>query len=117
MLYKEDPERIVPFLRPYHGDINSSNWYLKDWVFSYMLKRLEMPIYKGVGEFHIHNPFDADSVAAVILNLLEDRELWHNSMQRGRVTSAQLPTASTHNEQDAVAIRELCDNRLAESQI
>jgi hypothetical protein len=61
MLYKEDPERIVPFLRPYHDDINSSNWYLKDEVFSYILKRLEMPIYKGVGEFHIHNPIDADS--------------------------------------------------------
>ena len=61
MLYKEDPERIVPFLRPYHDDINSSNWYLKDRVFPYILERLEMPIYKGVGEFHIHNPLDADS--------------------------------------------------------
>ena len=61
MLYKEDPERIVPFLRPYHKDINSRNWYVKDPVFPFLLKRLEMPIYKGVGEFHIHNPFDADS--------------------------------------------------------
>jgi hypothetical protein len=62
MLYKEDPERIIPFLRPYHDDINSSNWYLKDQVFSYILKRLEMPIYKGIGEFHIHNPIDADRI-------------------------------------------------------
>jgi hypothetical protein len=61
MLYKEDPERIVPFLRPYHDDINSSNWSLKDRILTYFKDRLEMPIYKGLGEFHIHNPIDADS--------------------------------------------------------
>ena len=61
MLYKEDSERIVPFLRPYHGEINSGNWYLKEQVYPYMLNRLELPIYKGIGEFHIHNPIDADS--------------------------------------------------------
>ena len=32
MLYREDPERIIPFLRPYHEDINSGNWYLRDRV-------------------------------------------------------------------------------------
>ena len=39
MLYKEDPERIIPFLRPYHDDINSSNWYLKDRVFAYIFRK------------------------------------------------------------------------------
>jgi hypothetical protein len=38
MLYKEDPARIVPFLRPYHDDINSNNWYSKERVFSYILE-------------------------------------------------------------------------------
>lgn len=45
MLYEADPERIVPFLRPYHDDINSGNWYLKERVFPYILERLQMPIY------------------------------------------------------------------------
>ncbi len=77
MLYKENPERIIPFLRPYHGYINSSNWYLKDRVFSYLLKRLEMPIYKGVGEFHIHNPIDADSsVIQETVQLAVERNLF-----------------------------------------
>jgi len=77
MLYKEDPERIVPFLRPYHDDINSSNWYLKERVFPYILERLEMPIYKGVGEFHIHNPFDADSpIIKKTVRLAVERDLF-----------------------------------------
>jgi len=77
MLYKEDPERIVPFLRPYHEDINSSNWYVKDRVFPYLLKRLEMPIYKGVGEFHIHNSFDADSpIIKKTVRLAVERDLF-----------------------------------------
>ncbi len=61
MLYREDPERIIPFLRPYHGDINSGNWYQGRQIIDYFKKRLEMPIYKGLGEFHIHNPLDADA--------------------------------------------------------
>jgi len=77
MLYKEDPERIIPFLRPYHDDINSSNWYSKERVFPYILERLEMPIYKGVGEFHIHNPFDADSpIIKKTVRLAVERDLF-----------------------------------------
>ena len=77
MLYREDPERIIPFLRPYHDDINSSNWYSKDKVFPYMLGRLEMPIYKGIGEFHIHNSFDADSpIIKKTVRLAVERDLY-----------------------------------------
>ena len=77
MLYREDPERIIPFLRPYHDDINSSNWFSIDRVFPYILKRLEMPIYKGIGEFHIHNPIDADSpVIQKTARLAVERDLY-----------------------------------------
>jgi hypothetical protein len=77
MLYREDPERIIPFLRPYHDDINSSNWYLKERVFPYILERLEMPIYKGIGEFHIHNSFDADSpIIKKTARLAVERDLY-----------------------------------------
>ena len=77
MLYKEDPARIIPFLRPYHGDVNSSNWYSKERVNSYILERLEMPIYQGIGEFHIHNPFDADSpIIKKTVRLAVERDLF-----------------------------------------
>ncbi len=62
MLYREDPTRIIPFLRPYHDDVTSSNWFLKSDVVSYLRERLKKPIYQGIGEFHIHDAGDADSV-------------------------------------------------------
>jgi hypothetical protein len=61
MLYRQDPERIIPFLRPYHDEVTSSNWHQQEAIIDYFKKRLEMDIYKGLGEFHIHNPVDADS--------------------------------------------------------
>jgi hypothetical protein len=61
MLYREDPDRIIPFLRPYHDDVTSSNWHQQEAIIDYFKKRLETPIYKGLGEFHIHNPINADS--------------------------------------------------------
>ena len=51
MLYKEDPERIIPFLRPYHDDVNSSNWYLKDPVYDYILNRLKCRFTKALANF------------------------------------------------------------------
>jgi len=69
MLYKEDPDRIVPFLRPYHADINSGNWFGKSEVAEYLEQRLKKPIYQGIGEFHLH--FDGNADAAVVRKAVE----------------------------------------------
>ena len=69
MLYREDPARIIPFLRPYHDEINSSNWLQQDQIIDYFKERLSEPIYTGLGEFHVHNPEDADS--AVMKNTVK----------------------------------------------
>jgi predicted TIM-barrel fold metal-dependent hydrolase len=61
MLYEEAPEIVVPFLRPYHDDVTSSNWHLDSSILKYIDQRLDAGIYRGIGEFHIHNPIDADS--------------------------------------------------------
>jgi hypothetical protein len=77
MLYREDPELIIPFLRPYHDEVGSSNWFEKDAILGYLAGRLEMPIYKGIGEFHIHNPIDADSeVIKKTVELAVERDLY-----------------------------------------
>lgn len=77
MLYREDPDRIIPFLRPYHDDINSRNWHQKDGIVEYFKERLQMPIYKGLGEFHIHNPIDADStIIKKTVQLAVERNLY-----------------------------------------
>jgi len=63
-LYEQDPDRIVPFLRPYHDDVNSGNWYNNDQILAYFEQRLKTPIYQGIGEFHLH--FDGNADAAVV---------------------------------------------------
>jgi hypothetical protein len=77
MLYREDPERIIPFLRPYHGSVTSRNWHDDESIIDYFEKRLEMPIYQGLGEFHIHDLMDADSpVIRKTVQLAVERDLY-----------------------------------------
>ena len=77
MLYRQDPERIIPFLRPYHGEVNSSNWFEIIEIIDYFKERLEMPIYKGLGEFHIHNPVNADSpVIKLTVKIAVEQDLY-----------------------------------------
>jgi hypothetical protein len=60
-LYEVDPDRIVPFLRPYHDEVTSGNWFEEATMLSYFKSRLETPIYQGIGEFHLHLDDNADS--------------------------------------------------------
>ena len=48
------PKRIVPELRPYHGDVDSTNWTRMPDMFEYLSKRLDSHTYDGIGEFHLH---------------------------------------------------------------
>lgn len=53
-LWEYAPNRIVPELRPYHGDAGSSNWTKAPAMAEYLQKRLEKYPHEGIGEFHIH---------------------------------------------------------------
>lgn len=54
MLWEYAPNRIVPELRPYHGDIGSSNWAKAEDMEAYLEDRLNKYPHEGIGEFHIH---------------------------------------------------------------
>ncbi|MFD0981405.1 amidohydrolase family protein [Tropicimonas aquimaris] len=54
MLWEHAPNRIVPELRPYHGDAGSSNWTKAEGMEDYLRARLERYPHEGIGEFHIH---------------------------------------------------------------
>ena len=54
MLWEYAPNRIVPELRPYHGDAGSSNWAKAEGMESYLKRRLKAYPHEGIGEFHIH---------------------------------------------------------------
>ncbi len=54
MLWQYAPERVVPELRPYHGEAGSSNWTKMQGMFDYLVARLDAYPHEGIGEFHLH---------------------------------------------------------------
>ncbi len=54
-LWKYAPNRVVPELRPYHGEVGSSNWTKAPGMFDYLVKRLNDYPHEGIGEFHLHS--------------------------------------------------------------
>ena len=61
------PNRIVPLLRPYHGDAGSGNWTKAPGMEAYIRERLAAYDHDGIGEFHVHNidPADRPLLAAI----------------------------------------------------
>jgi predicted TIM-barrel fold metal-dependent hydrolase len=60
MLWEYAPNRIVPELRPYHGDVGSSNWTQFAGMEDYLEERLAKYPHEGIGEFHVRNFSDRD---------------------------------------------------------
>ena len=54
-LWEFAPARIVPELRPYHGDAGSSNWTEFEDMPAYLEDRLNRYPHEGIGEFHIRS--------------------------------------------------------------
>jgi hypothetical protein len=53
-LYALDPVRIVPGLRPYHDNVDQTNWETSDKTLPYLQERIDSPIYVALGEIHVH---------------------------------------------------------------
>jgi predicted TIM-barrel fold metal-dependent hydrolase len=76
MLWEYAPNRIVPELRPYHGDVGSSNWTKAKGMETYLLKRLETYPHEGIGEFHIHNLDTSDeALFRRIMAMAKERDI------------------------------------------
>lgn len=52
-LHRAAPDRIVPILRPYRGEVRSSNWIDDPKLIDYLEARLKLGVHKGIGEFHL----------------------------------------------------------------
>lgn len=61
------PSRVVPELRPYHGDAGASNWTRAEGMLEYLMQRLDTWPHTGIGEFHLHrvDPADAPLLRAI----------------------------------------------------
>lgn len=67
-LWEFAPNRIVPELRPYHGNAGSSNWTDIDGMDAYLEDRLNAYPHEGIGEFHIRSRamWDEDLFRSII---------------------------------------------------
>ena len=91
-LWQHAPNRIVPELRPYHGDAGSSNWTEKDGMDSYLLGRLNQYPHEGIGEFHIRS-----------------RAMWDEELFRNIIAMAKERDIFLHVHSGADPIRWLYD--------
>ncbi len=55
MLWEFAPNRVVPELRPYHGEAGSRNWTEFPEMSDYLKGRLDRYPHEGIGEFHIRS--------------------------------------------------------------
>jgi hypothetical protein len=75
-LHAADPKRIVPVLRPYHGDITSGNWFSDASTPGYLQQRLALGGHKGIGEAHLFDPASAATPVMIqVLDMVEQRGL------------------------------------------
>jgi predicted TIM-barrel fold metal-dependent hydrolase len=87
-LWEFAPNRIVPELRPYHGNAGSSNWTEMPMMESYLEERLEKYPHQGIGEFHIRN-----------------RSMWDRALFRRIIDMAKERDLFLHVHSDAKPIR------------
>lgn len=76
MLWEYAPKRIVPEVRPYRGDITSTNWTKATGVADYLKKRLDAYPHQGIGEFHVHSVDTTDEpLMREIISLAKERDI------------------------------------------
>jgi len=76
-LWEYAPNRIVPELRPYHGDVGSGNWTKAEGMTEYLQARLEAHNHEGIGEFHIHELDVSDApLFRVIIDMAKERDIY-----------------------------------------
>ncbi|SDL01823.1 amidohydrolase family protein [Aliiruegeria lutimaris] len=76
MLWEYAPNRVVPELRPYHDDANSSNWAKAEGMKTYLRGRLERYPHQGIGEFHIHQLDTSDEpLFRAVIEMAKERDV------------------------------------------
>ena len=75
-LWEYAPNRIVPELRPYHGNAGSTNWTKAQGMEEYLKGRLEKYPHEGIGEFHIHSLDPSDwKLLKAITQMAKERNI------------------------------------------
>jgi hypothetical protein len=75
-LYEAAPEMVVPFLRPYRGEIGPSAWARDGTTVAYVRSKYRPGIHRGIGEIHL-SAGDVDlPVVRQVIQLAVAEKLW-----------------------------------------
>ena len=68
LLYKADPDLVIPFLRPYKNIRHRYLWFKDPTTPEFILEHLKRAPYRGIGEFHV---FGSDIETDVVLEIID----------------------------------------------
>ena len=74
-LFNQDPELVIPFLRPYRTPDDRYNWYKNPDILKYVRSQLKSFDYRGLGEFHLYGSQVNTPVMKGILKLARENNL------------------------------------------
>ena len=74
-LYRANPQRVVPMLRPYRTRADMGGWHNDASIPPYLAERLKLGVHKGIGEFHLYGEDAASAVMKEIVSLAVARNL------------------------------------------
>ncbi len=74
-MYRADPRRVVPMLRPYRTRADMDGWHKDAGMPAYLAERLKLGVHKGLGEFHLYGEDAASAVVKEIVAMAVARNL------------------------------------------
>ncbi len=74
-LFNQDPELVIPFLRPYRTPADRRDWYNNPAILEYVRSQLDSFDYRGLGEFHLFDSQVKTPVMKELLTLAEKKNL------------------------------------------
>lgn len=74
-MYRADPKRVVPMLRPYRTRSDMGGWAKDASIPPYLAERLKLGVHKGIGEFHLYGEDAASPVMKEIVAMAVARNL------------------------------------------
>jgi len=74
-LYRANPQRVVPILRPYRTRTDMGGWHNDASIPPYLAERLKLGVHKGIGEFHLYGDDANSAVMKEIVRMAVERNL------------------------------------------
>ena len=74
-LYELQPERVIPFVRPYRNERDRFTYHDDPSIIPYLEEKLKLGIFKGLGEIHLFKEHKDTEVIQQMMQLAADNNL------------------------------------------